>query len=54
MESTYILHQAAKWNMTDEQLGLKSGILAGTIFPIMAVVVFGILSLYGKRRIVQN
>lgn len=54
MESTYILHQAAKWNMTDEQLGLKSGILAGTIFPIMAVVVFGILFFNRKHCMVEK
>lgn len=43
MESSYITKIAADFNMTSEQIGLKCGILSATIFPIVAVVVFGIL-----------
>jgi MFS family permease len=43
MQSNYILDLAVKWNMTNEQAGLKSGIFVATIFPIAAAITFGIL-----------
>jgi predicted MFS family arabinose efflux permease len=48
MESSYITKIAADFNMTSEQIGLKCGILSATIFPIVAVVVFGLLLYINK------
>lgn len=50
MESRFIINLASKWNMTTEQVGLKCGILSATIFPVMAVIVFGVLLYINKGR----
>jgi hypothetical protein len=48
MESNYIMKLAIEFNMTNEQFGLKFGVLAATIFPIAGVIVFGKLSYLNK------
>ena len=40
---------AEKWALTSEQLGMKAGMLVGTLFPLAAIFVF--LALWkGKRK----
>ncbi|MFA9375738.1 MAG: sugar MFS transporter [Lachnotalea sp.] len=51
MQSDYIVNLATKWNMNVEQVGLKLGIFLATIFPLMAVLTFGILLYFNKDKV---
>ncbi|MFI3200287.1 MAG: MFS transporter [Eubacteriales bacterium] len=43
---------ARDWNMTIEQLSMKSGLLSAIIFPLCATILFAVM--YHRRKMVKN
>lgn len=50
MSSPFVLNLANSLSLTAEQLGMKIGLLTGMLFPILAVIVFGIIKFKANKK----